>query len=257
MTRSSQPLEAEMDGRTAVVTGASSGVGAGIALALAAAGTRVAMVGRNAERLAEVAATARANNGDILEIVEDVTAPDASIRIVDETIAAFGRIDCLVPNAGVFAWATLCDTTDEVWDAQFATNVRAPFLLVRAAVPHMSRCSSIVFIGSNLVHHGMAGVSAYASSKGAAEALALTLAVELAPNGIRVNTVSPGVTRTPMTAPLTSDPQQEAAVLAATPVGRIGEVDDIAKAVLFLASGTLSGYVAGATLIVDGGQVAR
>lgn len=241
--------------KVGIVTGASSGIGAGIAATLASSGARVVTVGRNVERLAARAHDIRASGGECLELAVDVRETGAPERILTATLDRFGSIDFLVNNAGIFTSAMLADTTPEEFDGQYDTNVRAPFMLTRAVAPAMRRGGAIVFVGSNLVHRGLAGMVAYSASKGAVEAMAKTLAVEFAPAGIRVNTVSPGVTRTPMTDGFTSDADVEAAVESATPLGRLGVVPDIADAVAYLCSDAAA-YLVGATLIVDGGVTA-
>ena len=245
-----------LDGKKAIVTGASSGMGVAIAKSLAAAGASVAVVGRDAVRLASTAEQIRAAGGTALEIIADVVDDAAPGRIVAETVAELGGIDLLVHNAGVFLMSGVDETDLDAFDAQFATHVRAPFALTQAALPHLGEGSSIVFVGSNLAHHGLAGTAAYSASKAAVEALSRTLAVELGPRGIRVNAVSPGVTRTPMTAQLTDDPGATAGVISVTPIGRLGEVEDIAAAVTYLSSDA-AGFVVGTSLLVDGGQNAR
>lgn len=244
-----------LEHKAAIVTGASSGIGAAIAHAFALAGARVVAVGRDRDRLATTAETVRAAGAECREIVVDVTEDVAADRIVEGSLDAFGAIDCVVPNAGIFRGGHLLETTLEELDLQYATHIRAAFALTKAAVPHMLPGSSIVFIGSNLAHHGHPGTSAYSAVKGAVEVMARTLAVELGPKGIRVNAVSPGLVRTPMTVDVTQDASIEAAIVEATPIRRVGEVEDVAAAVTYLSS-DLAGYVAGATLVIDGGSSA-
>ncbi len=249
-------IHLDLAGKHALVTGASSGLGAGAAALLGRAGAVTTLVGRSADRLAATADAIRASGRKATEVIEDVSAPGAPQRIADAAVEAHGPVHSLVHCAGVFYGGEVLDTATEQFDEQFATNVRAPFLLTQAVVPHMPEGSSIVFVGSSLAHHGGAGMSAYAASKGAIEVLARLLAAELGPRRIRVNTVSPGPTRTPMISAITDAPEIEAAVVGATPVGRLGEVDDIATAIAYLASSAASGYVSGATLVMDGGTVA-
>lgn len=245
-----------LEGKTAIVTGASSGMGVAIARTLAGAGARVALTGRDAGRLSATAAAIRDAGGEALELVGDIQQGDEAARVVAATVQRWGSIELLVHNAGVFLFRPLEQTTLDELDTQYATHLRAPFALTAAAVPHMPAGSAIVFVGSNLAHHGLEMTSAYSASKAAVEALSQTLAVELGPKGIRCNVVSPGVTRTPMTQQLQDDPEMSAGVISVTPIGRLGEVEDIADAVGYLGSDA-SSWVTGATLVIDGGQNAR
>jgi NAD(P)-dependent dehydrogenase (short-subunit alcohol dehydrogenase family) len=249
-------IDLGFEGKTALVTGASSGFGRGIATKLAGGGARVVAVGRDDERLAETAAAIEASGGTCLAVTEDLVAEGAAERVAEAAVSAFGPIATLINNAGIFAYAPLAETDRAQIDEMVAINFRAPLELTKAVVPHMSRGSSVVFVGSNLAHHGVPGMALYSATKGAVEVLAKVLAIELGPEGIRVNAVSPGPSRTPMTSAITSDPETEKMVVDGTPVGRMGEVEDIAAAVCYLASEQAAGYVAGATLVIDGGQVA-
>ena len=249
-------IPVDFTGKHALVTGASSGLGAGAAILLARAGAATTLVGRNKDRLAETAAAVDAAGAPHAEVVQDVGAEGASDAIVAAAVKAHGPIHSLVNTAGVFYGGEVVDTPSEQFDEQFETNVRAAFLITQAAIPQMPEGSSIVFVGSSLAHHGGAGMAAYAASKGAIEVLARILAAELGPRRIRVNTVSPGPTRTPMISAITDSPEIEAAVVQGTPVGRLGEVEDVATAIAYLASDAAAGYVSGATLVIDGGTVA-
>ncbi|WP_436794600.1 SDR family NAD(P)-dependent oxidoreductase [Actinospongicola halichondriae] len=244
-----------VDGKVAVVTGASSGIGAEIARALGAAGANVALVGRSADRL-EVAAAAVTDSGaEALPVSVDLVADDAPTTIVDEVIERFGRLDIVVHSAGVYEMASLADTTDEMLDAHWAVNVRAPFRLSRAALPHLAPGSAIVFISSMSGHVGSPDDSAYCLSKGAIEMLVKALASELAPQGVRVNAVAPGWVRTPMNEHLLT-PEDGPEILATIPARRVGEVGDISPAVVYLASDAAD-YVHGMSLRIDGGFAAQ
>lgn len=241
------------DGKVSIVTGASSGMGIAIAHYLGLAGARVVLVGRDRERLAATTKGVRESGAECIELAADITADGSAERVVEAAVKTFGRVDSLVHNAGVLLLNSLEEATTEELDIQYRIHLRAPFELTKAALPHLGKGSSIVFIGSNLVHHGLPGSSTYSASKGGVEALARTFAIELAPRGIRVNVLSPGVTRTPMTVRITDHPEVLKAVLEVTPIGRLGEVEDIAAAVAFLISDA-AGFIVGATLLIDGGQ---
>lgn len=246
-----------LEGKVAVVTGASSGSGTVIAKAFAAEGARVVASGRDPKRLdATVKAIGKAG-GEAVGVTADLDRVDSAAAIVEGAVSAFGSIDIVVSNAALFLPATLEATGDELIASQLRVNVHTPLALIRAAVPHMGRGGAIVLVTSTTSIVGFSGYSAYTSTKGAGEAMARALAVELAPGGIRVNTVMPGFVRTPMLQPaLDANADLEAWLVERTPAGRLGEPEDVASAVLFLAS-EHSSYVVGASLVVDGGWVAQ
>lgn len=248
-------MSSELDGKVAIVTGASSGIGAGVARALAAAGASVVLVGRSADRLAAEVGAIQAAGGQAAPVAAELREDGAPAAVVQGALDAFGRIDVLVLAAGVYRMASLDDTTDEIFDEHWEVNVRAPYRLTRAVHPHLSAGASIVFISSMSGAVGSPNDSAYCASKGAIELIVKALATELAPSGIRVNAVAPGNVHTPMNKELIT-PELEREILATTPAGRIGEVDDIAPAVVYLASDA-SKYVIGASIPIDGGFTAQ
>jgi NAD(P)-dependent dehydrogenase (short-subunit alcohol dehydrogenase family) len=243
---------ADLTGRSAVVTGASSGIGVAIARGLADAGAAVALVGRDERRLGASADAIREQGGRCCSIAVDITDDAAPETIVDRTVEAFGSIDVLVNNAGVFHIRPYHETPVELLDEQYRTNLRAPYALTQAALPHMREGSSVVFVTSNAAQGHFTDMAAYAASKGGLESLARALAFELAPRGVRVNAVAPGLVHTPMTSRIDEDPSLGEELVRATPLGRLGQPEDIAAAVVFLAS-PASSYAVGAVLTVDGG----
>lgn len=245
----------DLHGKVAVVTGASSGIGAEIARALAAAGSDVVLVGRSKDRLAATAKEVKAAGTTAVRVAVDLRDDAAAGAVVEAAVAEFGRIDVLVHSAGIYAQAALEETTDEIFDDHWAINVRGPFRLTRAARPHLRSGASVVFVSSMSGVVGSPNDSAYCASKGAVELLVKALATELAPAGIRVNAVAPGNVHSPMNAELIT-PDVEREILATTPAGRIGQVTDISPAVVYLASDAAS-YVCGASLSIDGGFVAQ
>jgi NAD(P)-dependent dehydrogenase (short-subunit alcohol dehydrogenase family) len=245
-------IETGLAGKVALVTGASSGIGAGIAQALAQAGADLIVTGRDAQRLAKTGASVRAAGRRCVEVAADLADADAAARVADAAVAAYGRVDTLVNNAGVFELRPFREAPVEELDRQYAVNVRAPYALTRALVPSMPRGSTVVFVSSNLARGIQPGAAPYAATKAAVEQLARTIAVELAPDGIRVNVLAPGMTHTPMTGRLSEDPEAERAAVSQTPAGRLGAVEDIAAAAVYLASDA-SRYVLGAVLTIDGG----
>jgi NAD(P)-dependent dehydrogenase (short-subunit alcohol dehydrogenase family) len=263
VNRAIAPSEAEagrhgfgLEHKVAVVTGASSGIGAGIAQHLGRLGARVVLVGRDVDRLASCAQDIVSGGGDCRHVAADLTAEEGPSAIVRDAVDLFGRIDVLVHAAGIFRVDRFEDQGPDVLDEQYRVNVRAPYALTHAALPHLGPGSAVVFISSNLAQVGMSGAAAYCGTKGAVDAMARSLAVELAPRGIRINTVAPGIVRTPMTSRLSAGSAEEAAAVRLTPAGRLGDVADIAAAVGFVCS-PAAGYMVGATMLVDGGWNAQ
>ena len=240
--------------RTAIVTGASSGLGRAIAHRFADAGYNLVLNGRNADRLEETRLGLGADTKAVA-LTGDVASAGDRIRLVDSAIDAFGRIDVLVNNAGIFEPRPFLDVDEEYLDRFIDTNLKSTFFLSQAVIPHMREAGggSIVNIGTVLVDHAITGVPVTAPivSKGAIQALAVQLAAEFGPDNIRVNTISPGVIRTPIHA---RNGIEDADSLAGLHLlGRIGEPDDIASAALMLAGNT---FISGANLNVDGGHLA-
>ena len=248
----------DLSTKSALVTGASSGMGEETAKALAAAGARVAIVGRNEERLERVRSEIEAAGGEVTAIVRDVTGDGAPESIVEEAAKAMGGIDVLANIAGVMELGPLVESSGESLDRQYAANVRAPFLITQAALPQLRKSGgAVIFFSSMAAHAAFPESAAYTATKGAVEALARQLAVELGPQGIRVNAVAPGEIVTPMNDELYREhPEFLEEVKEFTPARRLGYPDDVAPAVVFLASDAAK-FVYGVSLVVDGGQVAR
>ncbi|MFG3098454.1 SDR family NAD(P)-dependent oxidoreductase [Streptomyces sp. NPDC048202] len=236
----------ELTGRRALVTGATSGIGAATARHLAAQGAHVIAVGRDDTRGAEVVRQITGAGGTARFVRADVGDPTQITALRQEA----GDIDILVNNAGFALWAPTETYAPEDLEATWATNVRAPFLLVAAFVPAMveNKAGAIVNIGSIAADLGMSGAAAYSASKAALHALTRAWAAEFGGRGVRVNTVAPGPVRTAM-----GDPEAVEQIAAASPLGRVAEPEEIAELVGFLASDR-SGYITGATLDVDGGR---
>ena len=241
---------------TAVITGASSGLGAALALRLASDGVDLVLAGRDADRLQQTFDAVVAEGVRAETVVVDVREGGSAEKIVQVTRERFGEIDILVNNAGNFHYAAIEETTDAIIDDTLDVHVKFPVRLTALAVPLIRRGGSILFVGSNLAHYGSPGVGIYSAAKAAVEALTRTLAVELGPRGIRVNAVSPGVTRTPMTAGITADTVAESTAIEASPVGRLGTPEELADAMAYLC-GPSAGYVNGVSLVIDGGRHLR
>jgi glucose 1-dehydrogenase len=241
-----------LDGKVAVVTGASSGIGFACAEAMSEAGAKVVLVGRDRERLARCAERC----GEHHVVAVDLVDEDAPARIVDEALGAFGAITSLLHMAGIFWPSPLAEAPLEDFDMQWRVNVRAPYALTQAALPHLQRDDSITFVSSIAGQVAFPNSAAYCATKGAIEQLTRALSVELAPAGIRVNAIAPGNIRTPMNAELLRDPDYEQMYLDGTPYGRVGVVEDIAPLAVFLASDAAV-YIHGQSILVDGGWAAR
>ena len=241
-----------LDGRTALVTGASRGIGAAVALALDAAGARVAVSARSAADLESVAATL---THDPVVLPADLADANAPTALADAAIAALGHVDVLVNNAATAARLDIVDTDAALIDEMLAVNVRAPLLLVAALVPAMIERGrgSIINLSSVSGVVGTPRRAAYAASKGALDAATRSLAIELGPRGIRVNAVAPGVVDTALWARNKGVPGVVEQIEAQTPLRRWAQPDDIADVVVFLASDA-SRFVTGETISADGGM---
>jgi len=244
-----------LDGRTALVTGASSGIGAGIAKGLATAGARVLLVARHRDRLGEVAEGFHPSAPKPTIVQADITRDD-DLKEIAQAVADLPKLDILVHAAGIYEPMPFHESRLESFDRQWRTNVRAPFVLTQRLLSNFQGDGVIVFVTSIAGHIGFPNSVAYCATKGAEELLSKSLAVELAPKGIRVNAIAPGNIRTPMNAQLFAKPGYSDEIVAATPANRVGDVDDIVPCVLFLVSQDAK-YVYGASFVVDGGWIAR
>jgi NAD(P)-dependent dehydrogenase (short-subunit alcohol dehydrogenase family) len=246
----------DLSGRVAVVTGASSGIGAATAKALGEAGADVVLVGRDRKRLSQSADRVSGTGAAAHALAIDLGEDGAPAAIVQEAFGAFGRLDVLVHSAALFEPMPFAETGADSLDRQWVTNVRAPLLLTQAALPHLGEGSAVVFVSSIAGQVGFQNSVAYCATKGAIELATRALALELAPRGIRVNVVAPGNIKTPMNEALRLTTDYEAVCNAQTPAGRFGEAEEIAAAIVFVASDAAS-YMHGASLLVDGGWAAR
>lgn len=241
-----------------IVTGATSGIGRSTAEAFARERASVALVGRNEGALAEVAEAVQRSGGSAVTCRADVTAAEAPEQIIARTVHELGGLDVLVNAAGVMATGTLEATTDEVWDAMMSVNLRAPFRLMRAAAPHLAaRKGAVINVSSVNGMRSFPGVLAYCVSKAGVDHLTRCAAIEMAPLGVRVNAVNPGVTVTNLHRRSGMEETQYAAFLERSktthPLGRPGSPDEIAALILFLAS-ERAAWMTGETIPIDGGR---
>jgi NAD(P)-dependent dehydrogenase (short-subunit alcohol dehydrogenase family) len=245
-------------GKTVIVTGATSGIGRAAAQAFGRGGASTLLVGRHETELNEATAAVRDTGAQAASCQADLTAADAPQRIVDAALQAFGQIDVLVNAAGVIASGTLEQTSDEMWDTMMAVNLRAPFRLMRAAAPHLTaRKGAVVNVSSVNGLRSFPGVLAYCVSKAGVDHLTRCAAIEMAPLGVRVNAVNPGVTVTNLHRRSGMGEPQYAAFLERSkethPLGRPGQPEEIAALILFLASDR-AGWMTGETIPIDGGR---
>ena len=250
-----------LQGRVAIVTGAATGIGRASAVLFARAGARVLLADVRPTELAQALAEVRAAGGEAVTIPADLARPEDCAAVVEGAVRAFGRLDVLLNNAGVgtmVVGGTVETIALERWDQALDVNVRAIYLVSRAAVPHMRPGGgAIVNIASVSAFRGSVErpSHAYAASKGAVLALTRAMAASYGREGIRVNAICPGVIRTRLTADIVDAAERSAKEGRGIPLGRVGEPEDIARCALFLASDD-AGFVSGAALVADGGALA-
>lgn len=244
----------DLSGKVAIVTGANTGIGQGIAVALAQAGADVALVARRApdETVALIEKTGR----KAAVIMADLSSTEPCQRIVAETKAALGSVDILVNNAGIIRRNDALDFTEDDWDAVMDTNLKVLFFLTQAAAREMPNGGSIINIASMLTFQGGIRVASYTASKSGVGGLTKLLANEWAAKGINVNAIAPGYIATNNTEALQADEDRNRQILERIPAGRWGAPSDLGGAAIFLASDAAK-YVQGHILAVDGGWLAR
>ncbi len=253
-----RPVDLRLDGQAAIVTGGSSGLGVVIARALAAQGCSVVVAARRRERLDQVADSIAVAGGRCVAVECDVRDPDHAQELVGRCVAAFGRLDGVVANAGVAGGGPAEAEGSEQFAEVLEVNVTAAAGLAAAAARHLMGAGhgGWVILQSSILGRRAGtgpGVAAYTASKGAVEQLTRELARQWAPHGIRVNALSPGYFPTEMNAPMVAAPGRLERLVARIPLGRAGEPEDLAGAVAFLASDAAR-YVTGHVLAVDGGM---
>ncbi|MGW1610422.1 SDR family NAD(P)-dependent oxidoreductase [Streptomyces sp. NPDC002285] len=243
-----------LEGRVAVVTGGSSGIGRAITEALARAGASVVVVARREAELAPTVGELEAHGCRAAWVGADLGTRDGVRAAAEEAVRAFGEPDILVNSAGINLRPPMGELGEDVWDTTMAVNLEAPHLLGQRFGPGMAErgFGRIIHITSQQAHRAFVQSGAYGVSKGALESLARSQAEAWSPYGVTCNTLVPGFVMTPLNARLSSDPEKVAALAARTMVGRNGLAEDFAGAAVFLAS-SASAYVTGQAIFVDGG----
>jgi NAD(P)-dependent dehydrogenase (short-subunit alcohol dehydrogenase family) len=250
-----------LDGKVALITGGTSGIGSATAIRFAKEGAAVAITGRNAVRGAEVVAQIESIGGEAMFIQSDVRLADDCRSAVEQTLDRYGKVDVLFNNAGVFHPKTVPECTEEEWDETIDSSLKGAFLMSKYVLPSMIEqgSGSIIHTSSGWGILGGDEAAAYCAAKGGLVVMAKAMAIDHGRDGIRVNCVCPGDVLTPM---LHDDAEKRGMTWddyetggMQRPLGRIGTVDEIADAVLFLASDE-SSFVTGESLVVDGGGVA-
>ena len=251
-------MSRELDGRVALVTGATSGIGRATALRFAEEGARVALVGRDAEALGDVAREVKGRGVEALRIKADVTVEEDARRAVGETVERFAALDVLVNAAGIISNGTVETTPLADWDAMMNVNLRTVFHLMQLAAPHLEkRPGNVVNVSSVTGLRAFPGVLAYCVSKAGVDQLTRCAALELAPKGVRVNAVNPGVVVTDIHRRGGMAEENYAAFLERSrqthPLGRVGAAREVAELIFFLASDRAA-WITGATYSIDGGR---
>lgn len=247
----------DLSGKTAIVTGANTGLGQGIAQALAMAGADIAAVGRTAP--VETQKAVEALGRRFVTISADLSSMEPIGRVLDETVAAFGGVDILVNNAGIIRRNDALEFTEDDWDAVMDVNLKTTFFLTQAVAKQMlaqGRGGKIINVASMLSYQGGIRVASYTASKSGLAGITKLLANEWAAKGINVNAIAPGYFATNNTEALRADEGRTRDIMARIPAGRWGEPSDLGGAAVFLASAA-SDYVHGTLLPVDGGWLAR
>src|SRR5688500_7559013 len=244
--------------RVAVITGAGKGLGKNFALALAEAGANLALVGRHAETLNEVAEAARKKDVAAEVFTADVTR-ESDVRALEKAVTVkFPKVHILINNAGINIRKNVTDFTYEEWTSVLNTNLVGAFLMCRSFIPYMrgEGYGRIVNLTSIMSHISLPGRSAYSASKAGLLGFTKALALELAPEGITVNGISPGPVATEMNLPILNNPELNQQFISKLPVGRWGKVEEIAKCLLYICSPD-AGFLTGTDILVDGGWTAQ
>lgn len=247
-----------LEGKVAIVTGGGTGIGRGIALLFAKEGAKVVVAGRRKEPLDETVAAIKKDGGEAIAIQTNVSSSDEVSQMVETTLKTYGKVDILINNAGVYIPHDLLSATEDEWNTVINIDLKGVWLCSRTVLPHMikSQKGKIVNIASIAGLIGVEQSAAYCAAKGAVVNLTREMALDYASKGIRINAIAPGLIETDMTKSFLLDEKSKQAFLEKTPVGRVGQPEDIGYAALYLAS-VESDFVTGHTLVVDGGWTIR
>jgi NAD(P)-dependent dehydrogenase (short-subunit alcohol dehydrogenase family) len=247
----------KLTGKVALITGASRGLGKAMALALAAEGASIALVARDKEQLQKSVEEVWRTGSGAQAFPADVSNEKQVTQLEQDVSREFGRIHILINNAGINIRKPITDFTLAEWRRVLDTNLTSTFLMCRAFVPHLkgNGYGRIINLGSTMAHVSLAGRPAYSASKSAILGLTRSLALELAPEGITVNTISPGPFATEMNTPLMQDPELNAQFISKIPLGRWGRVEEVGQLAVYLCLPE-AGFVTGADMLIDGGWCA-
>lgn len=247
-----------LQGRTALITGASKGLGKSMALALAGAGAKLALVSRNLDGLNAVAKEARALGTEAESFQADVTDEEQVQKLEKAVIGRFDKVQILINNAGINVRKAITDFTTDEWRQVMDTNLTSAFFLCRAFVPHMKGqgYGRIINMTSIMSHVAIAGRTAYAASKTALLGFTKALALELALENITVNGISPGPFATELNKPILENPELNAQFISKIPIGRWGQADEVGRLALYLCSEE-AGFITGTDVLIDGGWTAQ
>lgn len=247
----------KLTGKVALITGGNRGLGKAMALALAAEGAAIALVARNREALDKTAEEVWRTGSGAQVFQADVTSEEQVLRLEKEVTGAFGPVQILVNNAGINVRKHLTEFTLDEWRSVLDTSLTSTFLICRAFVPHMkaSGYGRVINLASTMAHVSLPGRTAYSAAKTAILGLTRALALELAPDGITVNAISPGPFATEMNKPLIENPELNAQFVAKIPLGRWGRVEEVGQLAVYLCSPD-AGFITGTDVLIDGGWCA-